>query len=460
MLLTCFGSLVSAQQHTQISRETDIQRSFVQLRHQTGTITDAHRTTLTPPKRIDLMAEDRIEKVPPLHAHFSGYIFYLMFGDTRQMIGAGDNFYAIVPAKKDLDICGKDINARGEFNASMLETRARAELYGPEILGGQSFGYLESDAFGDGVVINRFRIRHAYIKLHWNSTSVLMGQFWHPFYITHAECYPNVVGFDGGGPVETIARQPQIRITKEWEHARLITTAASQLTFDSNGPEGFNSTYLRDAVIPNLNAQLHWFKDENNMVGIGIDYKRLVPRLVSNDNFKVDESLSSISVIGFGAGLFGDFHIASKVGYLQNTTDLLTLSGYAVSCINSATDERSYTPLREVIGWIDMELHKKWAPGIFIGFSKNLGAKKPIIQSITNAQTNTTESTIYTLLNGDIDYMFRITPRIRVNIEPIILAGEINFMHAAYGTIGTTGKVSNTDPVTGVRFALGAYLFF
>jgi len=434
--------------------------SFRATRHQAATIDRARKLGVRLPSRLDLLAEDRFEKIVPIQARFSGYVLYLLFGDTRQMVGEGGDFFAIIPEKKVFDACGKDINARGQFNSSMLETRMRAELHGPDILGAHSFGYLEGDAFGSGILINRWRIRHAYIKLLWNSVSVLMGQFWHPVYIADGECYPNTVSFDGGAPMEPFARQPQLRITKEWQHVRLITTAASQLGFASNGPIGFNTTYMRDAVIPNLDAQLHLFKDKNNLVGVGIDYKRLVPRLVSNKNIKVHESISSFSVIGFAAGLFGDFHIASKVGYLQNTPDLLTLGGYAVSCVSPITDERDYTNIRDAIFWVDIELHKQWSPGIYIGFTKNLGATKPIIQSIADQQTGATESTIYTLLDSNIDYVFRVSPRLRYNADPVTLAGEINFVRAAYGTIGPKGKVCNTDPVNGARIAVGAYLFF
>jgi len=436
-----------------------IETTFREERHQ-GARVGRMRKGVRLPSRLDLIAEDRFEKIMPIQASFSGYVLYLLFGDTRQMVGDGGDFLIIVPKKKIFDTCGKDINARGQFNTSMLETRIRAELQGPEIWGAHSFGYLEGDAFGDGALINRWRIRHAYLKLQWNTVSLLMGQFWHPMYVADGECYPNTIGFDGGAPMEPFARQPQLRIIKNWDHVRLITTAASQLGYLSNGPIGFSSTYIRDAVIPNLDAQLHWFSDESHLVGIGVDYKRLVPRLVSNDNFKVHESLSSISVIGFAAGMFGDVHIASKVGYLQNATDFTTLGGYAVSCASPVTDERTYTNLRDVTAWVDVELQKKWSPGLYVGYVKNIGADKPILTSLTNPQTNETESTIYTLLGGDIDYVFRVAPRVRYNTKPITIAGEINFVRAAYGTIGLKGKVHNTDPVNGVRIALGAYLFF
>ncbi len=435
-------------------------QTFRQDRHQSARIGILRRPGVKLPSRLDLLAEDRFEKILPIQASFSGHILYLLFGDTRQMVGEAADFVVLVPEKKLFDACGKDINARGQFNSSMLETRMRIELHGPDIFGAHSFGYLEGDALGNGILINRWRIRHAYVKLSWNSVSILMGQFWHPMYISDGECYPNTVGFDGGAPIEPFSRQPQLRITKKWEHVRLITTAAAQLAFTNNGPLGFSSTYIRDAVIPNLDAQLQWFKDENNLIGVGVDYKRLVPRLVSNDNIKVHESISSVSVIGYASGLFGDFHIASKVGYLQNTTDLFTLGGYAVSCVSPTTDERSYANIRNAIFWVDMELQKKWSPGLFAGYTKNLGATKPIIQSITNQQTGNTESTLYTLLDGNIDYVFRVSPRLRYNADPVTLAGEINFIRAAYGCIGPKGKVSNTDPVNGVRIALGAYLFF
>ena len=97
---------------------------------------------------------------------------------------------------------------------------------------------------------------------------------------------------------------------------------------------------------------------------------------------------------------------------------------------------------------------------MYVGFTNNLGASKPIIPSITDQQTGNTESTLYTFLDGNIDYVFRVSPRLRFNADPVTLAGEIDFVRAAYGCIGPKGKVSNTDPVNVVRITLGAYLFF
>jgi hypothetical protein len=33
-----------------------------------------------------------------------------------------------------------------------------------------------------------FRLRHAFIKFNWNTTELLIGQYWHPLFVT--TCYP------------------------------------------------------------------------------------------------------------------------------------------------------------------------------------------------------------------------------------------------------------------------------
>jgi len=457
-LLSFIGSFLCAEVKV-AGIHKEAQEAFAHSRHQKATVKEK-KPLIRAPKRTDLPDKARDKKISPVSTRFSGYISCLLFGDTRQVVGGGDAFYAVLPEKRILDACDKDVNGQGMFNASVLETRMRAEVHGPEILGARSFGYWEGDLFGSRAFLNRFRIRHAYIKLLWDSASLIFGQFWHPLYVTHAQCYPNTIGFSGGAPMETLARQPQLRFTKEWKHVRCIAAAMTQMSFVNNGPEGFKSMYMRNAIVPNISALIHGFSSEENVVGIGANYKRIVPRLVSNNNVKVHESLSSVSVIGFASGLIGDVHIASKVGYLQNATDLLALGGYAVSAVNCVTDERSYANTRDAIAWLDIELHKKWSPGIFVGYTKNLGATKPIMTFVKNTQAEVDEPTLYPLFDGDTDYVVRVTPRLRVHVQQVVLAGEINWVRAAYGAIGPKGKVTNTNPVSKMRIAMGTYFLF
>ena len=318
------------------------------------------------------------------------------------------------------------------------------------------------------------RFINAFIRLQWETASFLFGHYWHPMIIFDGGGFPLTPVFHGGAPIEIYADLPQIRFRKRWGQLMFQGAGAIQLDYQSPGPIGLSPTYQRDSLVPMLDGQLRWVKDDNNFVGVGVDYTRLLPRLVTNKNCKTREAINSPSFFAFAVGLFGDFHIASKVALLQNKPDTLALSGYAVTCVDLDTDKREYTNLRNAAAWVDMELRKQWSPGLFVGYSKNVGAPDQVIQSIN------TESTIYTLLNtfganNDVDYAFRTSFRLRYNAAPIQLAMELTFMRVGYGTLEAInivndeckvtgccpkGKVFDDVPVNLFRAAFAAYIFF
>ena len=73
-----------------------------------------------------------------------------------------------------------------------------------DFIEGEFFGTSDADVSG-------FRVRHAFLKLDWQSSSLLIGQFWHPMFVV--EMFPGVVSFNTGAPFQPFARNPQIRFT-------------------------------------------------------------------------------------------------------------------------------------------------------------------------------------------------------------------------------------------------------
>ena len=71
---------------------------------------------------------------------------------------------------------------------------------------------LETDFVGTSDrVISMARLRHAILKLEWEKTTLMAGQFWHPFFVLSS--YPQVSGWGGGLPYAILSRNPQIRLT-------------------------------------------------------------------------------------------------------------------------------------------------------------------------------------------------------------------------------------------------------
>ena len=89
----------------------------------------------------------------------------------------------------------------------------------------------------------------------------------------------------------------------------------------------------------------------------------------------------------------------------------------------------------------------RWQPGLFIAYGKNLGAGQTVAGP-------------YYARGSNIDYAYRVSPRLVFNAGKFRLAGELEYTVAAYGTTNEKGYVSNPSEVGNLRFLLGVYYFF
>jgi hypothetical protein len=89
----------------------------------------------------------------------------------------------------------------------------------------------------------------------------------------------------------------------------------------------------------------------------------------------------------------------------------------------------------------------RWQLGLFIAYAKNLGAGELVTGP-------------YYARGSNIDYAYRISPRLIFNVRKFRLAGEFEYTVAAYGTTNEKGYVSNASEVGNLRFLLGVYYFF
>lgn len=394
----------------------------------------------------------------------SGYVKYESYFDSRQVLGISHDQFLILPEKKMFGTKGKDINCRGQSQMMAIESRLRTTVSGIKINKAEATGVIEADFFGRVVrsleLPSVFRLRHAYVQLDWEKLTLHLGHTWHP--IAVLECYADTISFNNGIPIEIYSRGPVAKaIYRCSPHFKLIGAVATQLEFNSDGPDGFSAKYMRNAIIPNLHAQIQG-KFGEHVFGTGIDYKRLRPRLKTNTGFKADESISSVAAIWYLALNFPSVVFRTKINFGQDAHDYGMISGYAVHTIDPVTDERTYTNLRAVSAWIDFAIvkSKKIEPGLFIGFAKNIGATKNIIlNKVDPNNSDNNEKRIFGFAT-DVDHVFRISPRFRWRINKLTLAGEIEYTRAAFGTINTKGKVKNTCPVGNTRLLLAAYYYF
>ncbi|MBM4176536.1 MAG: hypothetical protein FJ213_10255 [Ignavibacteria bacterium] len=383
---------------------------------------------------------------------FTGFVKTDVIYDTRQTVNLREGHFLLHPANYRYDVLGNDLNAHPSFNILSIQTRVGAKLSAPKTFEAKTSGFIEAEFFGtsDGDV-NGLRLRHAFVKLDWESASLLVGQTWHPMFVT--DVFPGVVSFNTGAPFQPFSRNPQIRFTKSIGEFSLMAAAASQRDFqsfgDNAGKPAQSSIYLRNSVIPNFHAQA-MLKSKGFVFGVGVDYKILRPRLETDRKFETDESIKSIALHCFGKFKIDDFTFKSQAVYGENLADLMMLGGYGISSIDAATDKAVYSPVSSLTGWLDAAYGKDIEFGLFLGYSKNLGAKEILVSK-----------TFYSR-GSDIDFTYRISPRIQYNAGKLRLAAELEHTAASYGTPDEKqkGKVFNTQLVSNTRFLTAVFLFF
>ncbi len=375
---------------------------------------------------------------------FSGFVKTDVMFDTRQTVAAREGHFLLYPAGPQLDVDGEDVNAAPNLNILAIQTRLKGSITGPDAFGARTAGLIEAAFFGhSNSDVNGFRLRHAILTMAWEKTSLMFGQFWHPMFVT--QCFPGTVSFNTGMPFQPFSRNPQVRLTHSLGHVNLIAAAVAQRDFTSEGPDGPSSKYLRNAAVPNMHLQLQ-YAGKTLVLGGGVDWKTLAPRLVTEQNYKSDATVSGLSVLGYAKVSLPSLTWKVEGVLGQNLTDHLMLGGYAVTEMEENTGVATYAPTDVMSVWTDISTGKKIGVGCFAGFMKNMGAGEEI-------------GTFYGR-GADIDQVYRVSPRMMWNSGKTRLAAEIEYTGAAYGTPNAKGEVENTESVENVRLLLAAFYFF
>ncbi len=369
---------------------------------------------------------------------FSGFVKSDFFYDSRQTQSVREGHFLLFPEKEVLDKNGEDINAKPNFNFLNIQTRITGKITGPDFFDAKTSGLVEGEFFGtsDGD-LNGFRLRHAFVKLDWENTSLLAGQFWHPMFVV--DCAPATISFNTGAPFQPFARNPQLRLTQKAGNLSIIAALAMERDFLSPGPAGLSSSYMRNAGIPDANLQLQ-YKSGDNLFGLGGELKVIQPRTVTTKNYITSEKLTSYSAMAFGKLKFDNVTFKIEGVYGNNLADQTMLGGYAVKSIDTNTNIETYTPVNVFTGWTEISYVKDFELGLFAGYLKNLGTTDNNLGTYYGRATN-------------VDYQFRISPRVAIFSGKTKIAFELETTMASFGTNDNNdkGKVINGKTVTNVR---------
>jgi hypothetical protein len=162
------------------------------------------------------------------------------------------------------------------------------------------------------------------------------------------------------------------------------------------------------------------------------------------------------------------------------------LSGYGVlqDCapVDPTKDDgsRIYGPLRLTTFCADFFIKNKFEPGLFIGFTKNLGSSdplwdfrntSPVDQPCTPAQiasgdtaeclpTQDRRDAVIFAYVDTIDYTMTIAPRIKWVAPPITFGLELEYTKIGYGNTTKWGAVDCANPVENLRIIFEGYFNF
>lgn len=383
---------------------------------------------------------------------FSGFVSSEAFFDSRQQITAREGDVLLYPAKEVLDVNGKDINAKTNFNLSTIHSRLHAGITGPKAFGAKTSGALQFDFVGTtNGGINMIRMRYAYVKLDWEKTSILFGQFWHPMFVL--DCYVDISSWNAAIPISVLSRTPQIRIKHNLSSNLFVMgTLLTQRDYSSNGPDGVSSKYLRNSGIPEMQGQFG-YKGNSIATGVLLGYKTLLPRLkttVDGVNFyKSDETIGSYELAGYFKLSTAPVTYKLMGYYGQNLFNYVMLGGYAESSIpDPVTGEVEYTNYKTAAYWLEVHTNgKSFQVGCFAGMTNNLGTDDEIMGATFARGT-------------DIDYVYRISPRVSWIANKVKFTLEALYTAAAYGTRDNFGKVQNAEEVSSLRMLLSCMYKF
>jgi hypothetical protein len=391
---------------------------------------------------------------PSFGIKFSGFVRSDIFFDTRQTVAAREGVFMLWPQKAQYGVNGEDINAKSNFNMLAILTRVSGAITGPDAFGAKTSGMIEFDFFGQANDnISLVRLRLGFIKLTWNKTDLLIGQYWNPLFVT--DNIPSTTSVNSGVPFNSFGRNPQVRLTMKAGDLSLMAAALSQRDFTSYASTGTaaataSSNYLRNAVVPDLHLQAHYnIKSDNGislLTGAGIAYKTIVPRLsvpTILGQVPVDESISGLSAMAFARLTTKPVTLKLYARYGENLTDMLAPGGYGIiGPVVPLGYDQLYAPVRIKSFWADLQTNgAKFQTGIFAGYLVNSGTKKELITNM--AYGNAT----------DIAGMMRVAPRVNFISGKTKFSFETEYTTAGFGdgSYDNHGVPQNAATIGNVR---------
>lgn len=376
---------------------------------------------------------------------FYGQVRGDLFYNSRANAETVDGLFYLYPKDHLPDEAGKDLNATPNGSFYLLYSRLGVDVAGPKIGTASSSLKVEADFRGSGSNFAMLRIRHAYVHLDWGKSSVLLGQTWHPLF---GDVAPQVLNLSTGAPFQPFNRSPLLRYryrSKDWQWT---VAAVWQLQYLSAGPNGKSEEYIKNSCVPEFYFGVD-YKSGGWIAGAGAEVLSLVPRTVSVQDekvYKVKERITTVSAEAHLKYVDNRWTVAAKTLLASNLTQASMIGGYAVSAVDLRTGEQEYTPFRHSMTWLNVVYGKKWKPGFFIGYMKNMGTADPIVGPAYG-------------VGVDLDQLLTVNLQCTYNLPHWKIGLEYGPSTAWYGTRNReNGRIENTHSITNHRI-LGVLIY-
>lgn len=360
---------------------------------------------------------------------FYGFVRNDFYLDTYKGVNAFHDLFYLYPNYIGVDANGEDINRQTSANLLSIVTRFGVNINGPQVFGAKTTGCIEADFAGKPEVY-LLRLRKAYMQLNWEKSQLLVGQTWHPFW--GGSAFPQTGSLNTGSPFSPFNRSPQVRFDYKIGHLTLNAAAIYQQQYVSSGPSGNSNIYKRDAVLPESVLGLE-FNNNGVTLGAGLDYSSIKPRVTTAGSngkiYKTDEVLGSMSYMAYGKYAKDKLMVLLKGYYGQNMSHLTMLGGYGVASYDATTGHETYTNYNAYYTVFNITYGKKWKPGLFVGYLKNLGTSDALHPfGAVGKETATTYGSATNIQN-----MYRVSPSIAYTVPKFSLVTEYEMTGANFG---------------------------
>lgn len=371
-----------------------------------------------------------------------------------------DGLFYLYPKDEVLDEHGNDLNATPNGNFYMICSHLGVDIAGPKLGAAKVSAKVEIDFRGTSSYFSILRLRHAYFKLDWGKSALLVGQTWHPL---RGDVFPQILNISGGAPFQPFSRAPQIRYRYTNRNFQFTGAAVWQSQYlsmgisDNNPLESKRSqAYLKKSCIPEIYTGAD-YKNRGLLAGVGIEMLSLKPRTqatgAGGKQYKVDERITTLSYEAHVKYTRKDWFVGAKTVLGSNLTQASGLGGFGIQSVDTQTGEQEYTPIRISASWLNVVYGQKWRPGIFIGYAKNLGTSDALYTE--NGQVK-----LYGI-GTNLDQLVTVGAELTYNVPHWKFGLEYTLSSAWYGTPDKEdGTIINTHSVSNNRLVAVAMFLF